>query len=58
MTGCYIVSLKRKFTGYITENYEAKSFITYDNYKFYISKNMQAQTSCYDLHICNTAFSG
>jgi hypothetical protein len=28
MTGCYIVSLKRKFTGHITENYEAHSFIT------------------------------
>jgi len=58
MSGCYIVSLKRKVTGYITENYEAKSFITYDNYNFYISMNMQAQTSCYDVHIYTTAFSG
>jgi hypothetical protein len=58
MTGCYIVCLKRKVTSYITENYEAQTFIIYDNHNFYISKNKQAQTLCYDVQLYTTHFSG
>jgi len=58
MTSFYIVSLKKKVTGYITENYEAQSSIIYDNHNFYISKNMQTKTLCYDVHIYTTHFSG
>jgi len=57
MTGCYIVSLNRKVTGYIAKNYEVQSFIIYDNHNFYISQNMQPPTFCYDVHIYTTHFS-
>ena len=39
MNGCYIVSLRRKVTGYITENYETQSFIIYGNYIFLYFKD-------------------